>query len=94
MPLLALILGLSTIRRPLLLSEKVFESLASIQRPGGRSLPFDGGSRRVEVALVAGILLGDAGANGLGAFEAAGGIKKRALLAAMQFGAAARALGG
>jgi len=43
--------------------------------------------------MVAGILLGDAGADGLGALEAARGIKKRALLAAMQFGAATRALG-
>ena len=75
-----------------LLSEEVFESLASIQRSGGGRLPFDGGSRRVKVALVAGFLLGDAGAHGLGALEAARGVKKRALLAAMQFGVAARAL--
>ena len=44
--------------------------------------------------MVAGILLGDACADGLGAFEAARGIKKRALLAAMQFSIAARTFGG
>ena len=78
----------------LLLSEEIFESLASIQRPGGGSLPFDGGSRRVKVALVARILLGDAGTDRLGAFKAAGGIKIQALLAAMQLRPAARALRG
>ena len=44
--------------------------------------------------MVAGILLGNAGADGLRAFEAAPGVKERALLAAMQFGAATRALTG
>src|SRR5208282_1936819 len=67
--------------------------LTRIQRSGTGSLPFNGGARREEVAMVAGILLGNAGADGLGALEAARRIKKRALLAAMQLSAAARALG-
>jgi hypothetical protein len=80
--------------RTILLSEKIFESLASIQRSAGRSLALDGGSRRVEVALIAGFLFGDAGTHGLGAFEAACGIKKRTLLATMQLGITAWTLPG
>jgi hypothetical protein len=66
-----------------LLPEKVLESLASIQRPGRGSLPFDGGSRREKVAMVAGVFFGNAGANRLSALEATRGIKKGALLTAM-----------
>jgi hypothetical protein len=59
-----------------LLAEKIFESLASIQWSGGRGLTLDSGSRRVEVALIAGFLFWDAGTHRLSAFEAARGIKK------------------
>jgi hypothetical protein len=59
-----------------LLAEEIFESLASIQRSGGRSLALDGGSRREKVALIATILFGDAGTNGLSALETARAIKK------------------
>jgi hypothetical protein len=78
----------------ILLAKKIFESLASIQRSSGRSLSFDGRSRRVKVALIAGFLFGDAGTDRLSAFEAARGVEIRALFATMQLSIAARTLPG
>jgi hypothetical protein len=72
--------------------EKILERSSGVERLGGGSLPFDGGSLQVEVALVPRVLLRDARGYGLGAFEPGGSVKKRALFAAMQLQTATRAL--
>jgi len=71
--------------------EEVLKSRPRIERPRGRSLPFAGGSRGKEGALVPCVLFGDPRGDGLGAFESACRVEERALLAAMKFGPAPRA---
>jgi hypothetical protein len=68
-----------------LLSEKVLEGLARIQRLGGGGLTLDGCPRQIKVAIVLGVFLRDASSNRLGAFKAGGRVEKGALLATVQF---------
>jgi len=71
-----------------LLSEKVLEGLARVQRLRGGGFTLDCGSQGKVAALVLNVFSWDAGGNRLGTFEAGGRVEERALLATVQFKAA------